>query len=282
MRLALIANRASGSATDPEALAALLGRGGATVEIHHVGADEAVLQGSPDRLVVAGGDGSLGTYAAIAAAAGIPLAVIPAGTANDFARALGLPLELEAGAALAADPAAGMRSIGVLRAGDVPFLNAASTGLSVHAAQSADGLKRLLGRLAYGVGALRAGLTAQPLRVVARVDGREIFRGRAWQVIVSGTGAFGGGAEVDTADPGDGLVDVAVLAAGARAKLVLRAYAMRAGGLTAQRGVLHERGREVLIELDDPTFNVDGELVTVDPARFATRDERVDVVRPAG
>jgi len=256
----------------------LLGRGGATVEIHDVGAGEAVLQRSPDRLVVAGGDGSLGRYAAIAGAAAIPLAVIAAGTANDFARALGLPLDLEAGAALAADPDAPTRSIEVLRAGDTPFLNAASAGLSVHAAKRADGLKRLLGPLAYGVGALRAGLTAQPLRCVARVDGREIFRGRAWQVIVSGTGAFGGGSEVDTADPGDGLVDVAVLAAGARAKLVLRAYAMRAGGLTAQRGVLHGRGREVVLELEDPTFNVDGELVAVDPARFSTRDERVDVV----
>jgi len=280
MRLALIANRASGSATDPDALAALLGGGGATVEIHDVGAGDAVLHGSPDRLVVAGGDGSLGRYAAIAGAAGIALAVIPAGTANDFARALGLPLDLEAAAALAADPAAPTRSIEVLRAGDTPFLNAASTGLSVRAAESAAGLKRLLGPFAYGIGSLRAGLTARRLRCVARVDGRELFRGEAWQVIVSGTGAFGGGSEVDTADPGDGLLDVAVLAAGARAKLVLRAYAMRTGGLTAQRGVLHGRGREVTLELGDPAFNVDGELVTVDTPRFEARGEAVAVVTP--
>ena len=280
MRLALIANRASGSATDPDALAALLGRGGATVDVHDVGAGDAVLGTAPDRLVVAGGDGSLGRYAAIAGAAGIPLAVIAAGTANDFARALGLPLDLEAGARLAADPAAPPRSIEVLRAGDTPFLNAASAGLSVRAAESADGLKRLLGPLAYGVGALRAGLTARPLRVVARVDGKELFRGEAWQVIVAGTGAFGGGSEVDAADPGDGLVDVAVLAAGARAKLVLRAYAMRTGGLTAQRGVLNDRGRAVTLELADPEFNVDGELETVDPPRFEARGERVAVVTP--
>lgn len=280
MRIALIANRASGSATDPDALAALLSRRGATVDVHDVGAGDAVLQRAPDRLVVAGGDGSLGRYAAIAGAAGIPLAVIAAGTANDFARALGLPLDLEAGAALAADPAAPTRSVEVLRAGDTPFLNAASAGLSVHAAQRADGLKRVLGPLAYGAGAMRAGVSAQPLHCVAHVDGRELFRGDAWQVIVSGTGAFGGGSEVDTADPGDGLVDVAVLAAGARAKLVLRAYAMRTGGLTAQRGVLHGRGREVTVALEDPTFNVDGEIVTIDPPRFATRDERVAVVAP--
>jgi diacylglycerol kinase family enzyme len=280
MRLALIANRASGSATDPEAIAALLGRDGATVAVHDIRAGEKVLKGRPDRLVVAGGDGSLGRYAAIAGAAGIPLAVIAAGTANDFARALGLPLDVAAGAALAADPRASTRSIEVLRAGATPFLNVASTGLSVHAAQRADGLKGLLGPLAYGVGALRAGLTARPVRCVARVDGREIFRGQAWQVIVAGTGAFGGGAEIETADPGDGLVDVAVLTAGRRATLVLRAYAMRAGGLTSQRGVLHGRGREATLEVGDPMFNVDGELVTVDPPRFTARGERVEVLTP--
>ncbi|MEP6954529.1 MAG: diacylglycerol kinase family protein [Solirubrobacteraceae bacterium] len=280
MRLALIANRASGSATDPDALGVLLTRRGATVDVHDVGAAEHVLERRPDRLVVAGGDGSLGRYAAIAGAAGIPLAVVAAGTANDFARALGLPLDLEAGAALAADPDAPTRSIEVLRAGETAFLNTASTGLSVHAAQRADGLKRILGPLAYGVGALRAGLTAQPLRCVARVDGREIFRGQAWQVTVAGTGAFGGGAEIASADPGDGLADVAVLTAGHRATLVLRAYAMRTGGLTAQRGVLHGRGREVTLEVADPAFNVDGELVRIDPARFEARGERVDVVTP--
>ncbi|MDP9344492.1 MAG: hypothetical protein M3P44_02005 [Actinomycetota bacterium] len=280
MRLALVANRGSGSSTDPDAIAALLGRAGATVDVYDIGAADAVLARDPDRLVVAGGDGSLGEYAAIAGAAGIPLAVIAVGTANDFARALGLPRDLEAGAALAADPGAPTRSVEVLRAGEVPFLNAASAGLAVLAARRPDGLKRLLGPLAYGAGALRAGLTARPLRCVARVDGREIFRGHAWQVVVSGTGAFGGGSGIDSADPGDGLVDVAVLAAGPRATLALRALAMRTGGLTAQRGVLHGRGREVTLELADPTFNVDGELITTEPPRFTARGERVAVVIP--
>lgn len=278
MRLALIANRASGSSCRPDDIAALLGRGGATVDVYDVEAGEAVLARDPDRLVVAGGDGSLGAYAALAGGHGVPLAVIATGTANDFARALGLPRDVEAGARLAADPGAPTRTVEVLRAGDRPFLNAAAAGLSVQAARRAGGLKGLLGPLAYGVGAARAGLTARPLPARVHVDGGELFDGPAWQVIVSGTGAFGGGAKVDAADPADGLIDVAVLAAGPRFALVRRAYAMRAGSLTAQDGVLHARGREVTIALPEPTFNVDGEIVTVDPPRFTGGDERVDVV----
>jgi diacylglycerol kinase family enzyme len=46
------------------------------------------------------------------------------------------------------------------------------------------------------------------------VDGTQRFDGEAWQVIVAGTGAFGGGSELEAADPRDGLLDVAVLEAG--------------------------------------------------------------------
>ena len=139
------------------------------------------------------------------------LAVVPTGTANDFARALGVPLDVEAAVALAgrADPA--RRPVDVARAGDRAFVNAASAGLSVLAARHAHDLKPRLGPVAYAVGALRAGVTARPVRVRVRVDGEEAFAGEAWQVIVAGTGAFGGGAELEVADEADRRLDVAVL-----------------------------------------------------------------------
>ena len=52
---------------------------------------EAAVESGAERIVVAGGDGSIAPVAAAAGAAGIPLAVVPAGTANDFARRIGLP-----------------------------------------------------------------------------------------------------------------------------------------------------------------------------------------------
>jgi diacylglycerol kinase family enzyme len=56
---------------------------------------------------------------------------------------------------------------------------------------------------------------------------------------------------------------------------------MRRGGLTAQRGVHHGRGRVVELELPPETsFNVDGEVCAVAPLRFETRGERLEVVAP--
>ena len=288
MRVALVTNAASGNGTDGGEIAAALRRAGADVSVHAFDpgeGDDAVDRAAgaaaatgPDRLAVAGGDGSIGPVAVHAAGSDLPLAVIPTGTANDFARALGIPRDLDEASAIAARETR-ERPIDLLRAGDRPFLNAASVGLSVIAAHRARPLKRPLGPLAYAVGALRAGATATPIACRVAADGGDVFAGRAWQVIVAGTGAFGGGSELDEADPSDRLVDVAVLEAGPRAKLVRRAWGMRSGNLTEQPGVHHARGR--IIDLDvppDTPFNVDGEVCGVAPPRFCARGERVRVV----
>jgi diacylglycerol kinase family enzyme len=281
MRLALVANEAAGAGLGAEAVTSRLRAEGARVSVHDV-ADPAVAAGAgPDRIVVAGGDGSVGPAAEVAAGAGVPLAVVPTGTANDFARSLGLPLDIGEACALAASPAAHERPVDVARADGRPFVNAASAGLSVVAATRARPLKPSLGPLAYAIGAVRAGLTARPLACRAVVDGDLLFDGRAWQVIVAGTGAFGGGSEVEEADAADRLLDVAVLEAGPRPGLVRRAWGMRRGGLVEQPGVIHGRGRVVEVAGDAVgDFNVDGEVCTLRPARFETGRERVRVICP--
>jgi diacylglycerol kinase (ATP) len=277
MRLALVVNDAAGSGAD--GVTRCLRAAGAQVTVHDVSEPQAASEAAPDRIVVAGGDGSIGPAAEVAAAADLPLAVVPTGTANDFARSLGLPLELDEACALAASPTARERSFDLARADGRPFLNAASAGLSVLAADRARPLKPSLGPLAYAAGALRAGLTARPLRCRVLVDGDPLYEGPAWQVIVAGTGAFGGGAEVDTADAGDGLLDVAVLEGGPRPVLVRRAWGMRRGGLVEQDGVRHGRGRVIEVLGDEiDAFNVDGEVCRLRPARFETGRERVRVV----
>lgn len=277
MRMLLIVNARSGSVDDPRALAdGLRDRGVVVVEatVDDLDALRADPPSDVERVVAAGGDGTLGPAADVAAKAGVPLAVLPVGTANDLARALDLPLgDLGAALDLAARGTA-TRTVDIATAGDTPFLNAASAGLSVVATQRAEPLKPRLGPLAYAAGALQAGVRATPLRVSVDADGETVFRGRAWQVIVAGTGAFGGGSRLDDAQPGG--LDVAVLAAGPRLALVRRAYGMRAGGLTDQPGVVRGRGRTVVV--DGPReFNVDGDIRDVPGGTFTT-GARAEVV----
>ncbi|MGI8594146.1 MAG: diacylglycerol/lipid kinase family protein [Solirubrobacteraceae bacterium] len=278
-RVALIVNRDSGSAPDADRVAAAVERHGAEVELFGLDRAHEVAVFRPDRIAVAGGDGSIAPAARAAATAGAPLAVIPAGTANDFARALELPDDEEEACRLAATGER-LRSLDLAHMDDRPFVNAANAGLAVRAAREARQLKRVLGQLAYAAGALRAGLSASPLRCTVRCDGEEVFAGAAWQVIVANTGAFGAGSGIDDADPGDGELDVAIVESGPRARLVQHAYGLRTGRIGQQAGVHHRRAREAEVAVEgEAAFNVDGELCQASArASFGTEPRAFEVV----
>ena len=263
MRVALVVNKASGGGTDPAPLERAMRDHGAEVttcgcEPEHL---ETIPASQPERIVVAGGDGTVGAVAELAGRLGVPLGVVPAGTANDFVRANGLPLD-PVDAAVVAVTGTDLRRLELGRLGDGrPFVNVASAGLASVAARRAAPLKPRLGPLAYGVGAARAAATAAPLRCTVRVDDDTVFTGGAWQVIIAVTGAFGGGSAVGAADPEDGVLDVAVIPAGSRLGLARRAWGLKRHTIAEQRGVEHHRGHVIALEVPPGTeFNADGEV----------------------
>ena len=108
-----------------------------------------------DRLIVGGGDGTLGTVAPRLARRDVALGVIPLGTANDFARTLGIPSNLDEAAAVAAGDHETAVDLG--RANDAFFLNVASVGMSVALTHALSPLlKRWLGPAAYAVAGVGA------------------------------------------------------------------------------------------------------------------------------
>ena len=274
--VALLANPDSGSGEAHEVADCLRSHGLAVTEFPLAEAEQAV-RSKPDGLVVAGGDGSLACVAAPAARAGIRLAVIPTGTANDFARELEIPLELGEACRIAAEGGR-VRRLDVGRMGERPFLNVASTGLPPAAAEHAQGLKEKLGPLAYAVGATRAGVEEDPFTCTVRCDGSEIHAGEAWQVTIACSGAFGGGSSIET-ELSDSKLDVVVIEAGSRLKLAQHAYGLRRGGIGDQEGVTKVRCSEAEVELEGvAAWNVDGELVESGTAAFRVDSDAVEVV----
>jgi diacylglycerol kinase (ATP) len=276
--VALVANERSGS-SDPERCADCLRSFGVAVrrfDIEEI--EEAVLSGV-DRLVVAGGDGSIAPVAAAAGAAGIPVAVVPAGTANDFASRMELPEELSRACELAARGTT-LRELelGWLNR-ERPFVNVASAGLPAPAAQRASSWKRMLGPLAYAFGAVSAGLSAKPLTCLVDCDGRELLAGEAWQVTVAASGAFGAGTVLEGADPSDGRLDVVGVEAGPRLGLIGLAYRLRSGGVADHPRAFQTRCTTAEVRVPDGTpFNVDGEVVPAGSARFTAQERAFQLV----
>ncbi len=277
-RIALLANPDSGSG-EAEAVERALSGHGAEVRRFAIDDAEQALEAGPDRIVVAGGDGSIGCAADLASRSGVPLAVVAVGTANDFARVHELPDQLDDACELAARGER-TRSLELGRIDGRAFVNVVSLGLSPAAARRASELKARLGPLAYAVGAIRAGFSAQPTwcRVVAD-EGEQLFTGQAWQATVACSGAFGGGAQVE-ADPTDGMLDAVVVESGSRLRLIARAHGMRSGRLEQQGGVHKRRTRTVELELKpDTSLNVDGELITRSGiVRLTAEHDAVDLI----
>lgn len=235
-----------------------------------------------DRMAVAGGDGSVGPAAAVAAAAGIPLAVIPTGTANNFADAEGLPMELGESCRLAAHGER-TRPIELGRAGHVPFVNVASAGLAPVAAERAERWKRLLGPTAYVAGAVAAAIATPPLvcTVESPDTGAPVFAGRAWQVMVACSGAFGDGVRIERSDTGDGMLDLVAIAAGPRIELLRRGWWTSRGRIASQPGARSARGRAFDLSVPPGThFNIDGEVVALGSARFVVEPGAFRLVVP--
>jgi diacylglycerol kinase (ATP) len=273
-----VANPGSRSG-NPEAVAEELRSLGARVELFEVGDERAAAAGC-DRLAVAGGDGSIAPAAAAAGAAGIPLAVIPAGTANDFARRMGLPSEPAAACGLAVRGER-LRDMELGWMDERPFVNVASAGLPGPAARRAKRLTKPLGPLAYAAGALAAGASASAVRVQVECEGEALFDGEVWQVTVAASGAFGAGSRIAEADPHDGALEVVAVAAGPRPGLVALAYRLRSGGLAGHRRARRRRCASAVVRVPDVTdWNVDGEIVAAGTSRFRGEAGAFQLVSP--
>lgn len=279
MRVALVINGGSGGSPASRELTERLEAHGAHVATHPFEELDDIDLTQVERLLVAAGDGGVGPCAALAHQAGIPLALVPSGTANDFAGFLGVPEDRDAAIRLAVDPDARTRSVDLCRAGETPFLNAAACGMSVAAAEHATPLKATLGATAYAIGAVQASLSEEACTYTVLVDEETVFDGPAWQVIVSGTGAFGAGSLIEPAEPDDGRLDVTVLDHGPRLALPLRAWGLKRGGLTEQEGVESYRGRRVEVRGAEK-WNVDGEHRRGDEHGTFRLDGQVTVVVP--
>lgn len=233
--------------------------------------------GSIERVVVAGGDGSIGCAARLAMQLDVPLGVVPAGTANDFARAMGLPTDHEQ-ATIQAATGDRMREIDLAMLDGTPFVNVASLGIAPHAAEHAAKLKRGMRALAYPLGALIGVVKARPITIAAEVDGKLAWAGKAWQVMLASTGAFGGWAEMETTRDGDGQLDLVVIPADRKSShLALDAAALVRGDLADREGVFHARGKCIEVTLHRaPRIVVDGELLEIDDRHVvATVEPRI-------
>jgi len=141
-----------------------------------------------------GGDGMVQRCVDVLAGTSIPLAVIPAGTANLFATNLEIPKDIEA--AVAVGLRGTQRKIDVGNFNGERFAVMAGAGFdALMIRDAAGGLKARLGRAAY-VWTGSESLRAKPFRAEIEVDGAPWYQGKASCILLGNVGKLFGGLEV--------------------------------------------------------------------------------------
>ena len=234
-----------------------------------------------DRLIVGGGDGTLSTVAPRLAGRETLLGVIPLGTANDFARTLGIPMQPGPAAAVAAGWE--VRAIDMARANDAYFLNVASVGLSVAmTTELSSRLKRWLGPAAYAVAGARALVRHPTFRALIEAPDGTVAEESVHQVVVANGRFYGGGVLVahrSTLD--DGTLAAYTLGRRGRWQL-LRTIALLRFRVPLDRPGDSFTSTAALRVQTFPSLpvNLDGEIRTRTPVDFAVVPRALRVLVP--
>jgi diacylglycerol kinase (ATP) len=237
-------------------------------DIRHLGTWIVEHRSDVDLVIVGGGDGTLNAAAEALLATGLPLGILPLGTANDLARTLGIPGDLVGAARVIAEER--IHRIDLGRVNGKHFFNVASLGLSVRMAQELGvDVKRRWGVLGYPLTLWRTIEADRSFRAEICCDGTSI-RIRAMQISVGNGRHYGGGMTI-AADAAidDGALDLVSVAPQGLWRLIVNLPTLRWGWHEKPGQIRHWRCRKLEIRTVRPIpINTDGEVTTRTPARM--------------
>lgn len=231
-------------------------------------------------VILGGGDGTMNMAAPALVESGLPLAILPLGTANDLARSLGLPLDPLAAARFI--PTAEARPVDLGWVNGHYYFNVASIGFSAElAGELTAESKKTWGVLGYAVAAIRVLRRVRPFTVTIEHDGT-VERVTTIQVSVGNGRHYGGGMTVEeTATVDDGKLDFYSLEVAHWWRLIALLPALRRGTHGRAADVRAFQTREIKIATRKPRpVNTDGELTTHTPAHFKVCPKILRVYAP--
>ncbi len=234
-----------------------------------------------DAVIVGGGDGTLNAAAPGLMRTGLPLGILPLGTANDFARTLGISPRLEQAVKIIADGQ--LRPVDLGEVNQHLFLNVSSIGFSAQLAHhlTAESKKRW-GVFGYALAAFRLLRQSRPFSATLIHQG-ERTPIKTVQISVGNGRFYGGGMTGEQrAAPDDGLLDVYSLELQQSWQMIALLPYLRRGTQGRWRNVRAFSATELTIETRRPhDINADGEIIGQTPAHFHLIANALNVYAPS-
>lgn len=239
---------------------------------------QAVSSGAP-MVIVGGGDGSLSGTVDELVGKNCVFGVLPLGTANSFARTLGIGLDLDSAVETIANGRRRRIDLGMID-GDY-FVNAASLGLSPMIGETVPHkLKRYLGRIGYLLWAVKCSAGFRAFRLTID-DGKAERRMWSTEVRIL-NGPYHGGVELsDRADVDSGEIVIQAVVGRSHARLAWDWYAKFFKLRDRDARTEEYRGQSFRIETRPrQRISIDGEVVARTPATVKIAPGAIDVAVP--
>ncbi len=238
----------------------------------------AIRDGAP-MVIVGGGDGSLSSAVDEVVDRDCVFALLPLGTANSFARTLGIPLDLEGAVDTIATGVRRRIDLGVIN-GDY-FANAAALGLSPLIGDTVPhNLKRYLGRVGYLGWAMWCLVRFRPFRLYVN-DGTTTHRLWSTEVRIANGTHHGGVELVESTDVDSGDIVVQAVTGKSVMRLVWDWFSrfFRLAGREAM--TVEYRGKRLTVDTKPRLrISIDGEVVARTPAMVEVAAKAIEVVVP--
>ncbi|GAA2265505.1 diacylglycerol kinase [Streptomyces atrovirens] len=216
-------------------------------------------------LIAVGGDGMANLALQAVVGTGTPFGLVAAGTGNDFARALGMPLREPAAAGrMIADAlkCGRVRDIDLGRVGDRWFGAVLASGFDSRVNDRGNRMRLPLGRLKYDVAMVAELAAFRPLPYRITLDGGEVREVEATLVAVGNGPSYGGGMRIcPGADLTDGLFDITVVGECSRATLLRVFPRVYRGTHVGHPAITVLRAASVELAAEEVTGYADGEPV---------------------
>lgn len=234
-----------------------------------------------DCVIIGGGDGSMNAAASALVETQLPLGVLPLGTANDLARTLNIPIDIEQAFDVIANGILHRIDLGTING--KYFFNVANIGLGVHVMHHmSPELKQRWGVLSYGHSLLKAVQSFRPFRAEIICDGRRRLV-RSIQIAIGNGRHYGGGMTVAArACIDDNKFFLYSLEPLSLWEMLKFAPALRTGRFENRELVNLDQGQEIDIKTRKPMpITADGEPIGFTPATFKLCAKAIDVFVPA-
>ena len=227
------------------------------------------------KVIVIGGDGMV--HAAINNIEDNPIGLIPAGTGNDFARALGLVLD-DPISSIKRATSANVDLVDLGKVGEDYFAAICSTGFDSIVNERANGLKWPHGKMKYNIAMLLELPKFQPKSYKIVIDGKPLET-QAMLIAIANGLSYGGGMKVcPAAQLQDGLLDIMILAPVSKFEFIRIFPSVFKGLHMTQPAFSIVQGRSIQITADAVGY-ADGERIGNLPLNVSISPNRMKVLR---